>query len=110
MDPQLAATALAWVVVLTTGLIAWVTIRTKGHIHWSASAAFAIGALALAIAAAISATEVLRAGPRLSEEARWLIIFCRAIATTLFLGVAMDLTGRPRWVGRVMDRLTGGRS
>lgn len=102
MDPQVLSTTLAWAMVILTALVALIVVRQRSHIHWSASAAFAVAALLLAVAAALSATSVLVRGPAIGEEARWIIIVCRALATVLFLGTAMDLTGRPRWIGRIL--------
>jgi len=111
MDPQLVSTGFAWLLVAATGLIAFLVLRTHRGIDWWASAAFAVGTLLLAIAAAVTATNVLVTGPNIGPNGRDAIIVLRAVATALFLGVAMDVTGRPRWVGRFVERITkGGRS
>lgn len=106
MDPQALSTAFAWLLVLATALIAIVVIHGNHAIDWRASAAFAAASLLLAVAAVVSATSVLVGGAHISDDARWLIIICRAASSALYLGVAMDLTGRPRFVGRFMERLT----
>lgn len=102
MDAQTLSTILAWAMVALSAIICASVLRGRSDIDWSASATFALAALLLSVAAAVSATGVLSGGPALSEEARWIIIISRAVATVLFLGVAMDVTGRPRWIARLL--------
>lgn len=104
IDPQALSTILAWTMLILSAIIATTVIRTRGDIDWHASAAFALATLLLTIAAVISATGVLSTGPELSEGAQLAIVASRAVATALFLGVAMDLTGRPRWIGRILRK------
>lgn len=104
MNLQELTTILAWTMVVLAGLIALYVVHNRSCIDWYASATFALAALLLAVAAATSATSVLMGGPRIPDEARWAIIVCRALSTVLFLATAMDVTGRPRWLARILRR------
>jgi len=107
VSPQFVSTMFAWAITLILLVVAASVIRHRQDIDWWASAAFAVGALCLAIAALVSATSVFFSGAAVSDFWRWIIIITRAIAAVLFLGVAMDMVGRPRWLLRLVERLTG---
>ena len=102
------ATVLAWGVVTILAVIAYFVIHRHRHVTWGTLAAFVVGTEMLALAAAITASNALLGHGSLSGGALWLVIMLRAAAATLFLGVTMALTRRPRWVGRIMERLIGG--
>jgi len=107
VNPQLVSTLFAWAIAVILLVVAASVIRRRQNIDWWASAAFAVGALCLAIAALVSATSVLFSGAIVPDAGRWTIIITRAIAVVLLLGVAMDMVGRPRWLLRLVERLTG---
>lgn len=104
-DPAFFSAFISWLLVLPLAVICWVVIRKHADIDWAASAAFTIATLLLAVAAAVLATSVFVTGVIASDPVRWFVIVARAISATLFLGVAMDVTQRPRFVGRWLEKL-----
>lgn len=105
LDPAFFSTLLAWALVLPLAVICWIVIRAHKDIDWTASAAFVIATFLLAVSGAVLATSAFVTGDVASDPVRWFVIVTRALAATLFLGVAMDVTGRPRWVGRWLEKM-----
>lgn len=104
MEQQLLSTVLAWGIALALLVIAGAILRNRRDIHWTVVAVYNVGTIALALAAAVTATSVLLSGSTLEAPARWFIIIARAVAAVLFLAVAMEATDRPRWVCRILAR------
>ena len=104
---QLLSTALAWGIVVILAVLAWRFLRAQRDVAPVVMAWFVAGAILMAAATALTATGVLIQGPRLPEWAAMAIACSRAAAAAIFLGVTMHVTGKPRWLVRMVHQITG---
>lgn len=103
MPEQLIASGLAWLIVAALFTIDIVIAAKRHAVPWEAAFGLGIGALMMGVAGAIVATDAL-AHVDLPDIWLWFVIVTRAIAMSIFVGIFMRLTLRPRWLIRLVDR------
>lgn len=103
---QIISASIAWGIVGILFVTALVLVYEHEDLPWSSALTFICGSILLGLAGALAATHAIEnAATALPSSYLTGIIVCRAASAALFLGVVMRLTGRPRWLLRVVDRL-----
>lgn len=103
MPEQTYSAFFAWAVVLVILAAATHVLRQRHHVPWPVVLTFALGALAVGLAGAITATSALVGHMPPDPAWMWAVIVLRALGSAVLLGVFMRLTLRPRWLIRRLD-------
>jgi MFS family permease len=100
-EGQALSAFLAWTITGALFFSALAVVYQRRRISWQEMVVFITGSMLLAFAGAIAATHAI-VQPDGAMPAPWLtvIIICRAMAASIFLGLLIMLTDRPRWLVR----------
>jgi len=104
MHEQAISAGFAWLVVLGFLAADLNVARQRRHVPWEVALGLGVGALLVALAGAVTATNAI-SGALLPHEWVWFVVVARAVASAILLAVLMRLTARPRWLIRWVERL-----
>jgi hypothetical protein len=100
-EGQALSAFLAWTITGALFLSTLAVVYQRRSVAWQEMAVFLSGSMLLAFAGGIAATHAI-VQPDGAMPVPWLVIIivCRAMAASIFLGLLIMLTNRPRWLVR----------
>jgi uncharacterized membrane protein YfcA len=100
-EGQALSAFLAWTIAGALFVSSLTVVYQRRTVPWQEMVMFLTGSMLLAFAGAIAATHAITE-PDGPMPQPWLvvIIVCRAMAASIFLGLLIMLTDRPRWLVR----------
>jgi hypothetical protein len=103
---QFLSAALAWTIAGLLFLAALAVVYRRTDVPWKAMVVFISGSMMLAVAGGMAALHAaVEPEGALPDAFLTLIIVARATSAAIFLGLVVYVSGRPRWVVRLVSRL-----
>lgn len=105
MSGQVLSAILAWSIAVSLFFAALRVVYLRRDVAWQPFLVFIIGAFLLAVAGGMAATNAVHdPDGTLPPPLLALIVACRATSAAIFLGLVIMLSGRPRWLIRLVSR------
>lgn len=104
-EGQVLSAVMAWTATLVLFVTSLYVVYRRPNVTWQQMLLVTIGSIMLALAGAIAATQAA-SSPASALPLPWLVVMvtARSIAASIFLGLLIMLTSRPRWLVRRMRR------